>query len=169
MEKRDFVSPKEQWSKVCPHQHHDKSEMVNINLKCVLVFSLVPGHLSIQVHTPVSQAATQHLTRTGSRNIAPEPATLKISQISTPGWRERRRKCEEKKIVPCKSVYDSWRGTFVFTRGFMRTRIFCCWGEAGATWHAITMIFYFYHILLLMETSVTGKENYKEGETLSRT
>ena len=87
----------------------------------VPVFWLVPGHLSIQVHTRVSQLATQHLTRTGSRNFHSEPAAL---IISTTGWKELRRKCEEKNIVPYKSVYDSWRGTFVFTRGFMRTSQF---------------------------------------------
>ena len=66
-----------QWSEVC--------EVLNmINLKwnkykpSVPFFWLVPGHLSIQVHTRVSQLATQHLTRTGSRNFHSEPAALII-------------------------------------------------------------------------------------------
>ena len=110
----------------------------------VPVCSLVSGHLSIQVHTP----------RLSSRPNISLAQAVWTSAPSPPHTGEKRGKCKKKmKNIFLGSLWQLEGDICVYARLYENQNFLLLGWEA--TWHAITMIFYFYHILLLMETFVT--------------
>ena len=144
---------------ICKRWHDIQTPQPSQDPRPSLLASVGPSQYSGS-HS-ASELATQHLTRTGSLNLSSEPAAHS-PQITSP-----RAKSEEnvkrKWRIFFLEVYDSWKGTFVFTRGFMRTRIFCCWGERlrdmRSQWSSIFTTFSFWWRPLWRD--VTRKQSQK--------